>query len=45
MDKILEYMLDEDEGFGDITSNSVIDKNEETSAHIISKDIDIRYKY
>ena len=38
MDKILEYMLDEDEGFGDITSNSVIDKNEETSAHIISKD-------
>ena len=27
MDKILEYMLDEDEGFGDITSNSVIGEN------------------
>ena len=38
MDKILEYMLDEDEGFGDITSNSVIDKNEEVCAYIVSKD-------
>ncbi len=38
MDKILEYMLDEDEGFGDITSNSVIGENEEVSAHIVSKD-------
>lgn len=38
MDKILEYMLDEDEGFGDITSNSVIDKNEKACANIISKD-------
>jgi nicotinate-nucleotide pyrophosphorylase (carboxylating) len=38
VDKILEYVLDEDEGFGDITSNSVIDKNEEACAYIISKD-------
>lgn len=38
MNKILEYMLDEDEGFGDVTSNSVIDKNEEICAYIISKD-------
>ena len=38
MDKILEYMLDEDEGFGDITSNSVIGENEEVNAHIVSKD-------
>ena len=38
MDKILEYMLDEDEGFGDITSNNIIDKNEEACAYIISKD-------
>lgn len=38
MKKILEYMLEEDEGFGDITSNSIIDDNEEVSAYIISKD-------
>ena len=38
MNQILEYMLDEDEGFGDITSNSIIDENEEVSAYIISKD-------
>ena len=38
MDKILEYMLEEDEGFGDVTSNSVIDKNEEVNAYIVSKD-------
>jgi nicotinate-nucleotide pyrophosphorylase (carboxylating) len=38
LDKILEYMLDEDEGFGDVTSNSVIDGNVEVSAYIISKD-------
>lgn len=38
MDKILEYMLEEDEGFGDVTSNSVIDKNEEVTAYIVSKD-------
>ena len=38
MDKILEYMLEEDGGFGDVTSNSVIDKNEEVNAYIVSKD-------
>lgn len=38
MNKIIEYMLEEDEGFGDITSNSVIDDNEFVSAYIISKD-------
>lgn len=38
MKRILEYMLEEDEGFGDITSNSVIDDNEEVNAYIISKD-------
>lgn len=38
LDKILEYMLEEDEGFGDVTSNSVIDKNEEVNAYIVSKD-------
>lgn len=38
MDKILEYMLAEDEGFGDITSNNVIDKNKKVDAYIISKD-------
>ena len=38
MDKILEYMLEEDEGFGDVTSNSVIDESVEVSAHIVSKD-------
>ena len=31
-------MLDEDEGFGDITSNSVIGENEEVRAYIVSKD-------
>lgn len=38
MDKILEYMLEEDEGFGDITSNNVIDEDEIVNACIISKD-------
>lgn len=36
--KILEYMLEEDEGFGDITSNAVIDENKEVNAYIVSKD-------
>ena len=31
-------MLEEDEGFGDITSNSVIDDGEVVNAYIISKD-------
>ena len=38
MDKIIEYMLAEDEGFGDITSNAVVEKNKIVNAAIISKD-------
>lgn len=38
MDKIVEYMLAEDEGFGDITSNAVVEKGQEVKAFIISKD-------
>ena len=38
MDKIIEYMLAEDEGFGDITSNAVVEKGKEVKAYIISKD-------
>ncbi len=38
MDKIISYMLKEDEGFGDITSNSIIDEDLVVKAEIISKD-------
>lgn len=38
LNRILEYMLEEDEGFGDVTSNSIIEDNEFVKAHIISKD-------
>jgi len=38
LDKIIEYMLAEDEGFGDITSNAVVEKGKEVKAYIISKD-------
>lgn len=38
MDKIIEYMLDEDKGFGDITSDAVVEKGKEVNAYIISKD-------
>lgn len=38
MDKIIEYMLAEDEGFGDITSNAVVDEGKEVNAYIVSKD-------
>ncbi|WP_407453700.1 carboxylating nicotinate-nucleotide diphosphorylase [Methanobrevibacter sp.] len=38
MDRIIEYMLEEDEGFGDITSNAVVEKDKEVNAYIISKD-------
>ncbi|MDO5860760.1 carboxylating nicotinate-nucleotide diphosphorylase [Methanobrevibacter sp.] len=38
MDKIIEYMLAEDEGFGDITSNAVVDEGKSVNAYIISKD-------
>ncbi|MBR6932570.1 MAG: hypothetical protein IKH49_04620, partial [Bacteroidales bacterium] len=36
--KIIEYMLAEDEGFGDITSDAVVDNGQEVSAYIVSKD-------
>ena len=38
MDKIIEYMLAEDEGFGDITSNAVVEKDKIVNASIVSKD-------
>ena len=38
MDKIIEYMLAEDEGFGDITSQAVVEKGQIVKAYIISKD-------
>lgn len=38
MDKIIEYMLAEDEGFGDITSNAVVEKDCDVKAYIVSKD-------
>ncbi len=38
MDKIIEYMLEEDKGFGDITSDAVVEKGKEVNAYIISKD-------
>ena len=38
MEKIIEYMLAEDEGFGDITSNAVVDECKIVNAYIISKD-------
>ena len=38
MDKIIEYMLAEDEGFGDITSNAVVEDGKIVSGSIVSKD-------
>ena len=38
MDKIIEYMLAEDEGFGDVTSNAVVDEDRIITAFIVSKD-------
>jgi len=38
LDKIIEYMLAEGKGFGDITSNAVVDEDCNVKAHIISKD-------
>ena len=38
MDKIIEYMLAEDEGFGDITSNAVVEEAKIVNGCIISKD-------
>ena len=38
MDKIIEYMLAEDEGFGDITSDAVVEDGKIVYGSIISKD-------
>ena len=38
MDKIIEYMLAEDEGFGHITSNAVVEEGKTVNAYIVSKD-------
>lgn len=38
MNNIIEYMLAEDEGFGDITSNAVIEEGKIVNAYIKSKD-------
>ena len=38
LDKIIEYMLAEDEGFGDITSNAVVEEGKIVNAYIKSKD-------
>jgi nicotinate-nucleotide pyrophosphorylase (carboxylating) len=38
LDKIIEYMLAEDEGFGDVTSNAVVEKDRIVNASIVSKD-------
>lgn len=41
MDKIINYILDEDKGFGDISSESVIPKNLKVTGFIVSKDVGI----
>lgn len=38
MDKIVRYMLEEDEGFGDVTSNALIDKDDASVGQIFSKE-------
>ena len=38
LDKIIEYMLSEDEGFGDVTSNAVVEEGKIVKAYIKSKD-------
>ena len=38
LDKIIEYMLAEDEGFGDITSNAVVEEGKVVNGSIVSKD-------
>ena len=38
LDKIIRYMLDEDEGFGDITSSAVVDEGLVVTGSIVSKD-------
>lgn len=41
MDNVINYILEEDEGFSDITSNALIDKDYNVSGQIISKDTGI----
>ncbi|MGN1362292.1 MAG: carboxylating nicotinate-nucleotide diphosphorylase [Methanobrevibacter sp.] len=41
MDRVINYILDEDKGFGDISSESVIPKDLKVSAFIVSKDVGI----
>ncbi|MDL2270587.1 carboxylating nicotinate-nucleotide diphosphorylase [Methanobrevibacter sp. OttesenSCG-928-I08] len=38
MDEMINFILNEDEGFGDITSNALINKDKIITANIISKD-------
>jgi len=38
LEKIIEYMLAEDEGFGDITSNAVVEEGKVVTGSIVSKD-------
>ena len=38
MDKIIEYMLAEDKGFGDITSDAVVEDGKVVTGSIVSKD-------
>jgi len=38
LDKIVRYMLEEDEGFGDVTSNALIDKDDVSVGQIFSKE-------
>ena len=38
MDRIIEYILAEDEGFGDVTSEAVVDEGKIVKAYIVSKD-------
>jgi len=38
LEKIIEYMLAEDEGFGDITSNAVVEDGKVVTGSIVSKD-------
>lgn len=38
MNNIIKYMIEEDEGFGDITSNSTVDEDIIVKAEIVSKD-------
>ena len=38
MDKIVRYMLEEDEGFGDVTSNALIDRDDVSVGQIFSKE-------